>query len=154
MERLRVVIADDHRDVLAALVAAVESDRRFVVVGTASSGTEASRRAGDGDVDLVLLDVRMQDGGATAARRISALTPAPAVVAISAETDAATVLGMLDAGAVGYLAKGSIGDALPDLLFRCARGEVVLAVPSAAAALRRLLEAGGGHVAEHTDSGD
>jgi hypothetical protein len=45
---------------------------------------------------------------------------------------------MLRAGAVSYLAKGRLGE-LPDMVARCAGGEVVLAVPSGAEALKQLM---------------
>jgi hypothetical protein len=47
---------------------------------------------------------------------------------------------MLKAGAVGFLAKGWDDLALADVLRRCARGEVVVAAPSGAAALGILLD--------------
>ncbi len=70
---------------------------------------------------------------------MTALPRPPVVVAISAETSIATVADLVAAGAVGYLAKGRLGDTLPELLSRCVAGEVVLAAPTAAAALRILL---------------
>jgi hypothetical protein len=47
---------------------------------------------------------------------------------------------MLRAGAVGFLAKGWGDLALPDILRRCALGEVVIAAPSGAAALGLLVD--------------
>ena len=101
---------------------------------------------------MVLLDVRMPGGGAEAARALRATAStngggagAPAVVAVSAHTGTATVVAMLQAGAVGYLAKGRLAD-LPDLVARCAAGEVVLAVPSAADALDQLVRGAVGAV--------
>jgi len=46
---------------------------------------------------------------------------------------------MLRAGALGFVTKGRLGDGLPDVLARCAAGEVVLSSPAAAGALRGLL---------------
>ncbi len=60
------------------------------------------------------------------------------MVALTAQTGVTQVLAMLRAGALGYLVKGRVGHDLPDLLARCARGDVVLAVPGAAEAMRRL----------------
>jgi two-component system nitrate/nitrite response regulator NarL len=89
----------------------------------------------------------MPGGGAAAAETLrgypSAGLRGPAVIAVSAITGAATVASLLRAGAVGYLAKGRLS-ALPDLVVRCANGEVVLAVPNAAEALRRLAVDGHG----------
>ena len=139
MSRVRVLIADDHPGMLSALVGAVEADARFVVAATATSGEQAIRIASEVPLDLALIDVRMPGGGPATAIAIATLPHAPAVVAISAETAVSTVAAMVTAGAVGYLAKGRIGEALPELLARCANGEVVLATPTGAAAMRALL---------------
>ena len=62
------------------------------------------------------------------------------VVAVSAQTGTSVVVSMLRAGVSGYLVKGRLG-ALPDLVARCSNGEVVLAVPCAADALRQVVGA-------------
>ena len=59
---------------------------------------------------------------------------------MSAETSPDVVAALLRAGVRGYLAKGRLGPDLPDLVARCAAGEVILAVPTAAQALRRLAD--------------
>lgn len=139
MTTLRVLVADDHPRMLAALVHVIEADGRFTVVAQAADGHEALRLAAELDVDLAVLDVRMPGGGAAAVAAMTALPGAPAVVAVSAEVTLSTVASVVRAGAVGYLAKGQIGEALPDLLARCAGGEVVLATGTAAGALRTLV---------------
>ncbi|GAA1255878.1 response regulator [Oryzihumus leptocrescens] len=141
MTTIRVLIADDHPEMLSALVTAVEADARFVVAATATSGEQAARLAAELPLDLALIDVRMPGGGPAAATAIASLPGAPVVVAISAETGVSTVAAMVEAGAVGYLAKGRIGEALPELLARCVHGEVVLATPTGAGALRAVLGA-------------
>lgn len=141
MRRIRVLIADDHSEMLSALASVLEDDRRFTVVGTATTGADALRLAAETPVDLALLDVHMPDGGPATAEAMTALPRPPAVVAISAQAGAGVVEEMLRAGAVGYLTKGRVGDSLPDLLVRCVEGEVVLATPAGAGALRAVLRA-------------
>jgi two-component system nitrate/nitrite response regulator NarL len=139
--RIRVLVADDHRDMLAAIVSVLEDDQRFAVVATAATAEEAVALAGDTALDVALLDVNMPGGGVAAARALADLPRPPVVVAISAQSGGAVVEEMLRAGAVGYVTKGRVGDGLPDLLARCAEGEVVLATPSGAGALRAVLGA-------------
>lgn len=139
--RIRVLVADDHLDMLAAIVSVLEDDSRFTVVATATTADEALALAQTMPVDLALLDVNMPGNGVTAARALADLARPPVVVAISAQSGGAVVEEMLRAGAVGYVTKGRVGDGLPDLLARCAEGEVVLATPSGAAALRAVLGA-------------
>jgi two-component system nitrate/nitrite response regulator NarL len=135
---IRVVIADDDDGVRTALHDVLDADERFLVVGTASGGDDLTRIVEAARPDVVLLDVRMPGGGEAAARDISALANAPVVVAVSASTEVTTVVAMLEAGATGYLAKGRLGQWLPEMVARCVDGQVVLAVPNGAAVLRRL----------------
>ena len=139
LRRITTLVADDHPAMLSALVRVLEEDRRFVVVGTATEGDETMVRAEALRPDLVLLDVNMPCGGSALARLLGALNPAPAVVAISAQSASSTVEDMVRAGAVGFVTKGRVGDGLGDLLVRCAEGEVVLASSTAATALRSVL---------------
>ena len=139
--RIRVLVADDHRDMLAAIVSVLEDDDRFAVVATAVTADEAVAVARDVVVDVALLDVNMPGNGVAAARAMADLARPPVVVAISAQSGGAVVEEMLRAGAVGYVTKGRVGDSLPDLIARCADGEVVLATPSGAGALRAVLGA-------------
>ena len=136
---IRVVVADDDdtiRDVLSAVMA---SDPRFAVVGEAADGIELLEVVTRTDADVVLLDVRMPSGGATAARALQQGPPV-VVVAVSAETSPDTVASLLRAGVRGYLSKGRLGPQLPELVARCLAGEVILAVPTAAHAMRKLAE--------------
>jgi two-component system nitrate/nitrite response regulator NarL len=143
MRSVRVVVADDDRGFRAALVDVLEADDRFTVAGVVASGEELVELASGVVTDLVLLDVRMPGGGPTAARRLCQLPNHPVVVAVSASVELPTVLGVLRAGATGYLMKGQLGQELPDLLARCASGQVILAVPNAVGVLRALLEGRG-----------
>ena len=138
---ISVAIADDDAGFRDALVDVFEADDRFSVVGVAATGEDIIDVAASTDPDVVLLDVQMPRGGAVAARALTRRTrgsSTPVVVALSAQTGAPHVLAMLRAGALGYLVKGRVGIDLPDLVARCAAGDVVLAVPGAAEAMRQL----------------
>lgn len=137
MGRIKVVVADDDSRVRGALIALLRTDRRFAVVGEVDDGTtlvEAVRRT---EPDVVLLDVRMPGGGVEAARALQ-VGRRVVIVAVSADTSPGVVADMVRAGANGYLAKGHLDAGLPETVARCVNGEVVLAVPTASQALRRL----------------
>lgn len=135
---VRVLIADDHQTVLAALVRALQEEPAFEVVGSASNGVDAVSLAAEHRPDLVVLDVQMRGGGATAAAQLRRLRPAPVVVAISGQSGASTLEDLLRAGVTGFVTKGHAGSDLVEVLSRCARGEVVLATAGGAAALATL----------------
>jgi DNA-binding NarL/FixJ family response regulator len=137
MGTIKVVVADDDVRVRGALIALLRTDRRFALVAELSDGMTLADTVRRTDADVVLLDVRMPGGGVEAARSLQDGPPV-VIVAISAETSSATVAEMIRAGANGYLAKGHLNAELPDVVARCVAGEVVLAVPTAAQALRRL----------------
>ena len=134
---IRVVVADDDAAVRAALCEVMDADPRFSVVGQAADGTGLLGVVSREDADVVLLDVRMPGGGEAAARALQEGPPV-VVVAISAETSPDTVASLLRAGVRCYLPKGRIGSQLPDVVARCLAGEVILAVPTAAHAVRKL----------------
>jgi len=139
MDQVRVALADDDARVRDALVDLLEADGRFEVVGQGASGEDALRLASEAGPAVVLVDGAMPGGGAEAARRLRALPNPPAVVVVSANVRQETVIAALRAGARGYLAKGDLGTCLPEMVRRCAAGQVHLAVPHADRVMTALL---------------
>ena len=137
-DRFRVVLADDDDGVRAALVDTLQADPRFTVLADVSDGTALVEACASLRPDVALVDVQMPAGGAEAVETILQQGSCPVVVAVSASVTLRAVLPVLRAGATGYLAKGSLGHGLPDLVARCARGEAVLAIPGGGAILRAL----------------
>lgn len=138
MSTIRVVVADDDDTMRRAMVDVLTVYGGFEVVAEASSGAGLAELVSECGAQLVVLDVRMPSGGPDAARGLRSLTPYPVVVAVSASNDVATVTEMLRAGATGFLAKGSLGTTFAEDLTRCARGQVMVAVPQGAQVLRGL----------------
>ena len=102
---IRVLIVDDHevaREGLRALLAKTPVE----VVGEASSGQEAVKRAAQYRPDVVLLDFNLPDiDGAEACSQILKTSPDTAVIVLSAFGDDDLVRAAVDAGARGYLLK-------------------------------------------------
>lgn len=134
-----VVIGDDEPVIVEALTEVLAEERDITLVGTASTGDATVALVREHRPDVVLLDVRMPGGGLAAARRLVRECPGARIVALSAHTDPGTVGDMLQAGAVGFLAKGALTADLAESIRRAARGEVVFATDSAALALRQTL---------------
>lgn len=83
-EPARLVIADDHAGVRAALTRLLGSRDDMDVVGVARDGAEAVRMCRDADVDVVVMDLAMPRlGGVEATRRIRAEHPATRVVVLT-----------------------------------------------------------------------
>ena len=94
-ERIRVLIADDHRLFREALRVVLE--RECEVVGEAASGEEAVTLAARTRPDIVLLDVGMPGvGGLNAAHRLAKEAPASKVVILSQHDDGDLWFDLLD----------------------------------------------------------
>jgi two-component system chemotaxis response regulator CheB len=104
--RIKVVLADDHKIVLDGLRVLLDGEPDITVVSKTEDGATAIRAAAELAPDVVVMDIRMPGiDGIEATRQILASSPDTRVVALSAETDARSVDGMLRAGAVGFLTK-------------------------------------------------
>ncbi|GAA1897621.1 response regulator [Lapillicoccus jejuensis] len=139
MRQTRVVIADDNRAMRDALADVLRSTGDFEVVAELADGHGLVPSVQETGATLVVLDVAMDAGGQVGAAALQALSPAPVVVAVTATDDHETVVGLLEAGVTGYFVKGTLGDGFVDDLLRCARGEVILALPHAGRALQQAL---------------
>ncbi|MDP9372250.1 MAG: response regulator transcription factor, partial [Chloroflexota bacterium] len=105
---IRVLVVDDHPIVRQGLVAILEDEADFAVVGAAGSADEAVALAGRLHPDVVLLDLELGDqDGVAAIPRLAAASPASRVVVFTAYDTDERVFGALRAGAKGYLLKGA-----------------------------------------------
>jgi len=106
MRKLRVVIADDHRLMLEAVKAALETADDIEIVGEAESGEKVLPVVGRENPDLVLLDVRMpQMDGFTVLDRLRQRHPKVKVVMLSGVDDPDTIQRALTRGASAFVLK-------------------------------------------------
>ena len=123
---IRVLVAEDIpavRDALQALLGSKRGLELAAAVGDAPSAIKAAARERP---DVALIDVRMPGGGVHAAREIRSCAPETKVVAFTAHHDRATVLEMLEAGAVGYVLKGGTVEAIVEAIEQAAAGQTSL----------------------------
>ncbi|MFL6061075.1 MAG: response regulator [Marmoricola sp.] len=108
MERIRVVLADDHPVVLGGLRALLESLGGYDVVAEAVDGEAAVGAVAEHGPDVVVMDIRMPGvDGLAATARIRAEHPGTAVLVLTMFDDDDTVFAAMRAGAQGYLLKGA-----------------------------------------------
>jgi DNA-binding NarL/FixJ family response regulator len=137
MERVRILIADDHSVVRQGLRMFLALDPEFEVVGEAATGEEAIQLAGDLRPDVVLMDLLMPGmGGVAATRIIRTELPDVEVIALTSVLADEAVTGAIRAGAIGYLLKNTEADELRRAIKSAAAGQVHLS-PEAAARLVR-----------------
>jgi DNA-binding NarL/FixJ family response regulator len=106
MERIRVLLADDHMIVREGLRALLEAEGDIDVVGEAQTGRQAVRLTTRLRPDVVIMDIAMPLlNGLEATRRIRKVAPASKVLILSAHGDDIYVEQATRVGAAGYLIK-------------------------------------------------
>ena len=138
MTKIRVVLVDDHAIVRTGLKAVLGAAPEIVVVGEASSGTEAVALLAKTPADVVVMDISMAEGdGITATRAITkGNAEAPRVLVLTMHAEEAYLEAVLEAGASGYLMKSTADRELVQAVRMVARGEVFVQ-PSAARVLAK-----------------
>lgn len=124
---IRVVLADDHKMILAALRSMLEKETDIAVVGEAGDGAALLELVVRTAPDVAVVDIGMPGmNGIEATQRLLAGQPRLKVIALSAYSDKRFVLEMLNAGAKGYLVKASAGDELSRAIRAIVQGRTYL----------------------------
>ncbi|RDI34265.1 response regulator [Lentzea flaviverrucosa] len=137
---IRLLLADDHPVVRAGLRAVLETEPGLVVVAEAATAEAAVARAAEGDIDVVLMDLRFGPGmtGAEATAAITARPGAPRVLIVTTYDTDADTLPAIESGATGYLLKDAPPDDLAAAVRTAAAGRTTLAPTVADRLLNRM----------------
>lgn len=110
---IRVLLADDHQVVRYGLRAALQREPGIQVLAEADNGRAAVSMVKNLQPDVVLMDIHMPDlNGTEACRQIMTEHPNTKVIALSMYSQKRYVMGMLEAGAAGFLLKNCSFDEL------------------------------------------
>ena len=135
MEKIKVLVVDDHaimRDGIRAMLSVVDD---IDVVGEAADGRQAVERAQETEPDVVVMDIAMPDmDGIEATRRIQKKTPKSKVLILTQHDNKEYILSAIKAGASGYVPKRALGSDLVTAIRAVNKGQSFL-YPSAARAL-------------------
>ncbi len=138
---IRIVVADDHPIVRDGLVAVLNTQPDFAVVGEAGTGAEAVRLTLEQAPDVLLLDLEMPDGdGVETLRRLQERNAAARVIVFTAFDTDERILAALRAGAQGYLLKGAPREELFRAVRTVASGGSLLTPVVASRLLRHVAE--------------
>lgn len=106
MNKITVILADDHTLVRKGIRAMLESDPDIQVVGEADNGLQALEQARELSPDILVMDVRMPEmSGLEACARLASYAPESKGIILSMHDSEDYVLQSLNAGAWGYLLK-------------------------------------------------
>ncbi|HUR45648.1 MAG TPA: response regulator transcription factor [Candidatus Saccharimonadales bacterium] len=136
-EKITVLLADDHAVVREGLRLLLESTEDIQVVGEVENGRKAVEMAKSLRPDVVLLDLAMPNlNGLEATRQILKEVPGVKVLILSSFSDDDRVQELIEAGAIGYLAKQTAAHDLVKGIREAKKGNATFS-PSIS---RRLLE--------------
>ena len=143
MDKIKILMADDHPMVRAGIRGMLETQDDFEVVAEAENGREAVDQVARLKPDVVLMDLRMPEmEGVEAIGKVKESYPNVHILVLTTYDTDADIVRAVEAGATGYLLK----DAPRDELFRAvratAKGETVLAPPVAARLMSKVRDKG------------
>lgn len=105
---IRVLVVEDHTIVRQGLVALLDAAEDIEVVGEAGDGRSAMELAASLKPAIILCDLGLPGlGGLEVIKRVQALRPAPRCIVLSMYHDGVWIQRALEAGAKGYLLKGT-----------------------------------------------
>jgi DNA-binding NarL/FixJ family response regulator len=126
-EPVTVVVADDQSAVREGLVLLLGTLPGIVVTGEAEDGETAADVVAANNPQVVLMDLNMPGcGGVEATRRIRASHPQTQVVVLTTYSDDDSIIGALQAGALGYLTKDATRAEIGRAVLAAAAGQAVL----------------------------
>ena len=103
---IKIMVVDEHKILREGLSTLIAKQPEMEIIGEATDGREALQLLEKNTPDLILMDVTMPNlNGIEATRKIKAKKPGIEIIALSLHSDRRYVLGMIDAGASGYLLK-------------------------------------------------
>ena len=137
MDKISVVIVDDHALVRQGLRTFLDLHDDIQVTGEAANGVEAVERTGQLRPDVVLMDLVMPEmDGIEATKRIRSICPDTKVIVLTSFTEDDKLFPSIKAGAMGYLLKNVSPEDLVNAIKAAHRGEAQLNPEIA----RRLME--------------
>src|SRR5579883_620328 len=126
MERIRILIADDHPVFRYGLRMLLQAESLFEVVGEATTGQEVIDQVVVLQPDVTLMDLNMPEiNGIEATRRILTLAPQMKILVLTMFDDDDSVFAAMRAGARGYILKGAEGDETVRAIHVVSSGEAI-----------------------------
>lgn len=144
MDKVRLLLVDDHALVREGIRALLALYPDMEVVGEAANGQEAIEKARDLSPDVVLMDIAMPGlGGLEATLEIRSTRPTARVLVLTQYDNREYVRRFLSAGAAGYVLKKALGTELVSAIRAVHQGGSFLHPDVATAVIEGYLQRGG-----------
>lgn len=106
IEKIRVLIVDDHQLMIEGLKSLLEDEDSISFVAGATSMEETLAFLKDNKIDVILMDINMPDAsGIDITKKVKELFPETKVIALTMHDDISIISKMIKAGASGYVLK-------------------------------------------------
>jgi DNA-binding NarL/FixJ family response regulator len=127
LDRIRIVIADEHPLFRAGVRAALEREPSFDVVGEAQDGDQLLSLTEKETPDVMLIDVRLPGvDGLQVTREIKKRLPSTSVVLLTASEEEEELFYAIRYGAAAYMLKDVTGEELIDVIRRASSGTYLI----------------------------
>jgi two-component system, NarL family, response regulator LiaR len=127
VDKIKIVVVDDHDMVRKGIISYLLTEPNIEVVGEARSGNEGIQLVKKVKPDIVLMDLLMENGnGIYATKEILSFQPACKVIIITSYYDDQQVFPALEAGAFSYLLKTASAEEIVHAINKAVRGETII----------------------------
>ena len=123
MNKIKLLIADDHTILRDGIVSLLQSEEAFIVAGTAGNGYEVMDLVSKNDYDVCLLDINMPGlDGMETAKLLKEKKPRIKIIMLTTYNDREIISELVHIGVSGYLLKNSDKQELVEAVHKVMKG--------------------------------
>jgi DNA-binding NarL/FixJ family response regulator len=138
-EKIKVLIADDHKIIRVGLIGLLKRAADIQVAGEAANESQVLDTLSNRVIDVVLMDIDMgQTSGIQTTQKLKKQFPDVQVLALTIHDEEDNIVKMLEAGANGYLLKDAGEEELLAAIHTVARGDSYFSSSVSATLLKAL----------------